>query len=50
MTDKACFNKIKMDYLLVLTLCTCWDIKSNQLTEDEKKLFKCISSYLKLEI
>ncbi len=39
MTDKACFNKIKMDYLLVLTLAACWDIKSNQLTEDEKKAF-----------
>ena len=38
-TDKACFNKIKMDYLLLLTLAACWDIKANQLSDEEKKLF-----------
>ena len=38
-TDKACFNKIKIDYLLLLTLAACWDIKSEQLNEEDKKAF-----------
>lgn len=42
-TDVACYNKIKMDYYLILTIAVTWDIK--QLTMSDEKIntvIKCL--------
>lgn len=34
-TDVACYNKIKMDYYLILTIAVTWDIKYLSMSEDK---------------
>lgn len=34
-TDVACYNKIKMDYYLILTIAVTWDIKHTTMEEDK---------------
>lgn len=34
-TDVACYNKIKMDYYLMLTIAVTWDIKYSSMSEDK---------------
>ena len=34
-TDVACYNKIKMDYYLMLTIAVTWDVKHSSMSEDK---------------
>lgn len=42
-TDIACCNKIKMDYLLMLTIAATWDLKSPSMDEEKiNNFFSCL--------
>lgn len=36
-TDVACYNKIRMDYFLMLTIAATWDMKQSELTDEAGK-------------
>ena len=42
-TDIACYNKIKMDYFLMLTIAAKWDMKYSSMNEDDiKPVMSCL--------